>query len=47
MHLDSLCEICGLTLPELSPILLALELQGVIERLPGSRYLLSVELSET
>jgi len=46
MHLDSLCETCGLTLPELSPILLALELQGVIERLPGSRYLLSVELSE-
>ncbi len=46
MHLDTLCETCGLTLPELSPILLALELQGVIERLPGSRYLLSVELPE-
>jgi len=46
MHLDSLCETCGLTLPELSPILLALELQGVIERLPGSRYMLSVELPE-
>jgi len=39
-HLDSLAEICDLTVPELSPILLALELQGVIERLPGSRYAL-------
>jgi len=44
MHLDHLAESCGLTVPELSPILLRLELQGVIERLPGSRYLLSVEL---
>ncbi|MFQ5518444.1 MAG: DNA-processing protein DprA [Mariprofundus sp.] len=47
MHLDHLAESCGLTVPELSPILLRLELQGVIERLPGSRYLVSVELSET
>lgn len=46
MHIDSLCETCGLTLPDISPILLALELQGVIERLSGSRYLLSVELPE-
>lgn len=44
MHLDHLAEICGLTVPDLSPILLRLELQGVIERLPGSRYILSVEL---
>lgn len=43
LHLDELTETCGLTLPELSPILLALELQGVIERLPGSRYQLSAE----
>jgi len=40
MHLDHLAESCGLTVPELSPILLRLELQGVIERLPGSRYIL-------
>jgi len=43
MHVDEICQTCGLTLSKLSPILLALELQGVIERLPGSRYLLSVE----
>lgn len=47
VHLDLLAETCGLTLPELSPILLRLELQGVIERLPGSRYLLATELSDT
>ncbi|MDT8375138.1 MAG: DNA-processing protein DprA [Mariprofundaceae bacterium] len=40
MHLDALSEACGLTVPQLSPSLLALELQGVIERLPGSRYTL-------
>jgi DNA processing protein len=40
MHLDSLADACGLTVAELSPSLLALELQGVIERLPGSRYTL-------
>ncbi|MDQ6991819.1 MAG: DNA-processing protein DprA [Mariprofundaceae bacterium] len=40
LHLDALSESCGLTVPQLSPILLALELQGVIERLPGSRYTL-------
>ncbi len=42
-HLDELSEICRLTLPELSPILLALELQGVLERLPGGRYQVSAE----
>ncbi|MES0371446.1 MAG: DNA-processing protein DprA [Mariprofundaceae bacterium] len=40
MHLDSLVDACGLTVTELSPSLLALELQGVIERLPGSRYII-------
>lgn len=40
MHLDCLADVCGLTVTELSPSLLALELQGVIERLPGSRYIL-------
>lgn len=47
LHLDSMAETCGLTLPELSPILLRLELQGVVERLPGSRYLLASELCKT
>ena len=45
MHLDHLSESCGLTVPELSPILLRLELQGVIERLPGSRYVLTCTIS--
>jgi len=40
MHLDALAAACGLTVTELSPSLLALELQGVIERLPGSRFAL-------
>lgn len=40
LHLDALSEACDLTVPELSPILLDLELRGVIERLPGSRYTL-------
>ena len=40
MHLDSLADVCSLTVTELSPSLLALELLGVIERLPGSRYIL-------
>ncbi|MDQ6959659.1 MAG: DNA-processing protein DprA [Mariprofundaceae bacterium] len=38
MHIDTLAQHCGLTVPELSPILLALELLGVVESLPGSRY---------
>jgi len=46
LQIDNLAETCGLTIPHLSPILLALELQGVIERLPGSRYLLNVELQD-
>jgi DNA processing protein len=44
MHVDAIAKSCGLTMPELSPILLAFELQGVVERLPGSRYFLAVEL---
>ena len=40
MHIDRLAEHTGLTLPELSPILLALELLGAVQRLPGSRYML-------
>ncbi len=47
LAMDALSETCGLTIPELSSILLALELQGVVERLPGSRYLLNVELKES
>jgi len=39
-HVDALAEDCGLTVPELSTILLALELGGIIEKLPGSRYTL-------
>lgn len=41
MHVDSLAEDCSLTVPELSTILLRLELGGVIEKLPGSRYTIS------
>ncbi|RMH61898.1 MAG: DNA-protecting protein DprA [Zetaproteobacteria bacterium] len=44
--LDQLAETCGLTIPQLSPILLALELRGVVERLPGGRYLLNLELRD-
>ena len=40
-HVDALAEDCGLTVPALSTILLALELDGVVEKLPGSRYTLS------
>jgi len=38
MHIDALAQYCDLTVPELSPILLGLELLGVVESLPGSRY---------
>jgi len=40
-HVDALAEDCDLTVHALSTILLALELGGVIEKLPGSRYTLS------
>ncbi|MDX8411748.1 MAG: hypothetical protein R8K46_07770 [Mariprofundaceae bacterium] len=42
-HIDSIAECCGLTVPELSPILIGLELAGHIERLPGQRYILAKE----
>ncbi|MDX8384799.1 MAG: DNA-processing protein DprA, partial [Ghiorsea sp.] len=41
LHVDSLAEDCNLTVPALSTILLQLELLGVIEKLPGSRYALA------
>ncbi len=41
LHVDALAEHCCLTVPKLSTILLNLELQGAIEKLPGSRYTLS------
>jgi DNA processing protein len=47
MHVDALAETCGLTVPELSPILLRFELLGVVERLPGSRYLLACIIHES
>ncbi|MDQ7003537.1 MAG: DNA-processing protein DprA [Ghiorsea sp.] len=40
-HVDALAEDCALTVPALSTILLTLELGGVIEKLPGSRYTIS------
>ena len=41
LHIDAIAESTGLTVTQLSPALLALEMRGVIERLPGNRYLLS------
>lgn len=41
LHIDSLAQDCSLTVPDLSTILLRLELEGIIEKLPGSRYTLS------
>jgi len=41
LHVDRLAEDCNLTVSALSTILLQLELLGVIEKLPGSRYTLS------
>ena len=41
LHIDALAEDCSLTVPNLSTILLRLELLGAIEKLPGSRYTLS------
>lgn len=40
LHLDHLAERCSRTVPELASRLLSLELQGVIESLPGCRYAL-------
>ncbi|MDX8402641.1 MAG: DNA-processing protein DprA [Mariprofundaceae bacterium] len=46
-HPDAIAEACGLTVPELSPILLALEMRGVVARLPGNRYTLNVEIRDS
>lgn len=43
LHMDVLAENCGLTVSALSPILLGLELLGVVESLPGNRYTLAME----
>ena len=43
LHIDSIAECCNLTVPELSPILIGLELAGHVERLPGQRYILARE----
>lgn len=40
LHVDALADVCGLTLQALSPMVLALELEGAIERLPGNRYII-------
>ncbi|MDX8414084.1 MAG: DNA-processing protein DprA [Mariprofundales bacterium] len=40
LHIDAIAEASGLTVTHLSPALLALEMRGLIERLPGSRYAL-------
>lgn len=47
MHVDQLAEALGLTMAELSPILIGLELIGVVECLPGSRYALAVEATSS
>lgn len=46
MHVDMLAESCGLTMSRLSPSCSAWSWR-VVERLPGSRYLLAVELRNT
>ena len=38
MHVDAIAARLGLTMDRLLPILLALEMEGVVERLPGGRY---------
>lgn len=39
LHIDDLSRKCGLTPPQLSAILLDLELNGSVEQLPGMRYI--------
>ncbi len=46
-HIDDLAEQCHLTIPILSPVLLALQLANVVEALPGSRYLLTDQHAES
>jgi len=45
LHIDQLADAVGLTVAELSPILIGLELNGVVECLPGSRYTLAAKAS--
>ncbi|MDR0765496.1 MAG: DNA-processing protein DprA [Odoribacteraceae bacterium] len=40
-HVDQLCLLAAIPLPELTPLLLKLELEGSIVPLPGNRYALS------
>jgi len=40
LHVDQLAEACACTVPDLAALLLSLEMQAVIESLPGSRYTL-------
>ena len=40
-HVDQLSITTGVPLPELTPLLLKLELEGVITPLPGKRYALA------
>ena len=39
LHIDELVRKCALTPPEVSAILLDLELKGGVEQLPGMRYI--------
>ncbi|MDQ6963703.1 MAG: DNA-processing protein DprA [Mariprofundales bacterium] len=41
LHIDAIAEGSNLTVAHLAPALLALEMRGIIERLPGSRYTLT------
>jgi len=41
LHIDALAEECSLSVPDISSTLIGLELAGVIESLPGSRYTLA------
>ncbi|HKJ84098.1 MAG TPA: hypothetical protein VJ961_08805 [Mariprofundaceae bacterium] len=41
--MDILAENCVLTVSALSPILLGLELLGMVKSLPGNRYTLAAE----
>jgi DNA processing protein len=40
-HVDQLSILVAIPLPELTPLLLKLELEGAITPLPGKRYVLS------
>lgn len=38
MHIEEICARSGLTIPELNAVLPLLEIEGIISKLPGSRY---------